>query len=290
MALDPSAAPFADPANSVPEEKRGGLRSIPDTESNLGLSSNSLEDSGDSSSSEADAAVVSEAPRNMLLGEGHSNMLLDEIHSNMLLDEGSNNILLGDGAGSIRRILNQAAMFDEDGIVDSGSLTIPRSLLKPHENTLNKLNGREAPGRGLKERVRDAAVVDFILLSDSVEYAVPSAEDPSDQNLPEYSNLEERSIPGNLTAADILAEDVNGTSAEANGEGPALGDDVGGQELEDPEGHETRESKDAKKATMKCMLLQQKESRGYELIGRPCDELHNFVCGMKFTFDNLLHE
>ncbi|XP_071546788.1 uncharacterized protein [Panulirus ornatus] len=326
VALDPSAAPDAEAANGLLEEKRGASRYIPNLDVNLQLYSNALEEDEDGSSSEQDAAGVSEPPGNMLLDDGRRNILLGDGPSNMLLDDGPSdmddgpsNMLLGDGpsdillddgpsnlllnagstnmlledsgsillskgAGNLRRILDQAAMFDKEDTGDSGSLTIPRSFLKPRENTLNKVDGRETPG---KKRIRDASVVDFILLSDPA----PSAEGPSDQNLPEYSNLEERSVPGNLTAADVLVEDVNGTSAEAGGEGTAPGDDVGGQEPpEDVEEHEAKDTKGAKKATMKCILLQQKESLEYELTGRPCDELHNFVCDMKFTFDNLLRE
>lgn len=192
-------------------------------------------------------------------------------------------------AGSLRRLLDQDAMFDEGFLSNKGRIALPRRFLKPHQNTLSKSVIRGFPGESLKETIRDASVVDFILLEEPVEPPAPLPDASSDHILPEYSNMEERSIPVNLTAADIPLDDPSSQSRNTSRERPPLGDEIV-QENGVSEILEIGESKGTRKARMKCMLLQQKESLEYELIGRPCNEVHSFVCDMKFILDNLVPE
>nr|XP_045615232.1 uncharacterized protein LOC123768641 isoform X2 [Procambarus clarkii] len=258
--------------NGFQEDKKNSSGVTQDTSINQRSSSHSLEDSRGDIALVQDQVVLSSPPDNMLLDEGHS----DNVQA------------AGETAGSWSRVLDEA-MFNEDFVRNGGIISAPRRLSKPQQSSL-KLAIRDSPGRqGLEEMIRDASVVDFILLEESVDSAVPPVEASNDQNLPEYSNPDERSVSGTL--ADIHLDAASTQPRNSSDERSLLGHEVrdtesgGGLETQ-----ETNESKGAKKARMKCMLLQQKESLEYELIGRPCDELHTFVCDMKFAFDNLLHE
>ncbi|KAG7156318.1 uncharacterized protein LOC121853899 [Homarus americanus] len=223
-------------------------------------------------------AVMSEHIHPMLLDEGHS-----DVDDNDLGE-------IAGATGSLRRILEQVAMFNENFSGDNGRITLPRRVLNPRENALSKSTGRDAAKDLLMDRIRlSLPVVDVILLPEQAENSAPSPEALNDQNLPEYSNLEERSISGNINLTDISLEGPTAPPGDTSDERAVPGDEGEGQEAGSSEAQGAGTSKGARKARMKCMLLQQKESLEYELIGRPCDELHTFVCDMKFSF-NLLHE
>ncbi|ROT80513.1 hypothetical protein C7M84_000749 [Penaeus vannamei] len=56
------------------------------------------------------------------------------------------------------------------------------------------------------------------------------------------------------------------------------------------QGHREDSGSSAKregKARMKCMLLQQKPSLEYELVGRPCSERHRFACAIESIDENI---
>lgn len=104
------------------------------------------------------------------------------------------------------------------------------------------------------ERVPDTSVVDIVLLTGPDEVEERQGTKPP--------------VPSNLTE--------EGTREAAQGEGGIMGEATG--------------RKDSRKTRMKCMLLQQSEALEYELVARPCDEEHSFVCDLKVTIDSLLPE
>ncbi|XP_045118993.1 LOW QUALITY PROTEIN: uncharacterized protein LOC123508974 [Portunus trituberculatus] len=104
------------------------------------------------------------------------------------------------------------------------------------------------------ERAPDTSVVDIVLLTG------PDADEGLQGTKPR--------VPANLT--------------EERGREAALGE---GGNMEEAIGR-----KDSHKTRMKCMLLQQSEALEYELVARPCNEEHSFVCDLKVTIDSLLPE
>ncbi|KAK8404049.1 hypothetical protein O3P69_000250 [Scylla paramamosain] len=106
----------------------------------------------------------------------------------------------------------------------------------------------------LVERAPDTSVVDIVLLTHS--------------DAAEGRQVNKPRVPSNLT-------------------------EEGGREATPEEGGNMEEAtgrKDSRKTHMNCVLLQQSESLEYELVARPCDEEHSFVCDLRVTIDTLLPE
>lgn len=265
-----SQVPGSNPLDGKLDSSSSSSNALPHSTSvSAGSSTGVLDDGGDDGPSRDLASLMGTA--------FSSHMLQDEGHNT---DDDEMDLR---SAGSIRRMLERAAMFDESTGRDYGSITIPRQFLRPHENALGKLETQRLTAEEWKERLSEASVVDFRLLADPVESA-----DISRLHQPAASNLEERSVP--RSSSRHTGEALEASAGVTNA--PLTAGDIEERELM---GFETQEARDAikgepKRARMQCMLLQQSEALEYELIGSPCDELHSFVCDMQISFDSLLHE
>lgn len=211
----------------------------------------------------------------------------------MLSDEGAEEVPLGDQA-SLRLMVDHSALFNEDHASLFSNPRIARSLhlQSPEEGSIARDARSQdiSRDRVLLERDSNPSVVDFILLADV------KGDDPLlNPNLfPEHSNIEERSASRTPTISHVQSAEPPSPTPEEDQGSSQLGIEEGsGHDQEPtPEADESsnRQGGDTRKATMQCMLLRQRESLEYELVGRPCDEIHSFVCEFAFTFDNPLRE
>ncbi|KAK4326549.1 hypothetical protein Pmani_002952 [Petrolisthes manimaculis] len=212
----------------------------------------------------------------------------------MLSDEGAEEMPLSDLA-SLRLMVDHSALFNEDHANTFSNTRFTRSLRlqSPEERSVSRDARSQdiSRDRVLIERDNNPSVVDFILLGDVVEDDDPFL---NSNLLPEHSNIEERSASRTSIAPHVHSGVPSTPSPEANEGSSRLGtEDVSGQDQEpsmEADEASNRQGSDTRKATMQCMLLRQIESLEYELVGRPCDEIHSFVCEFAFTFDNPLRE
>lgn len=211
----------------------------------------------------------------------------------MLSDEGAEEVPVGDQA-SLRLMVDHSALFNEDHASLFSNPRLARSLhlQSPEESSVDRDARSQdiSRDRVLFERDSNPSVVDFILLGDVKD------DDPllNSNLLPEHSNIEERSASRTSTISHVHSAEPPSPTPEEDQDNSQLGTEEGSGHGQEPtlEADESsnRQGGDTRKATMQCMLLRQRESLEYELVGRPCDEIHSFVCEFAFTFDNPLRE
>lgn len=208
-----------------------------------------------------------------------------DFSSNLLEEEDDNGVgirLQQDEAGSIR------VLMEARGIM-------PRS-----HPFLDKSDDSEEGGRaGFPGGLRAArlggspSVVDVILLPENEDEEEEEEEVAAVANALAIDEHGEQAGEGNSSSfsADTLRS-VSGESGEddehragiARDERAALAVNFASQ------GHREDSGSSAKregKARMKCMLLQQKPSLEYELVGRPCSERHRFACAIESIDENI---
>lgn len=162
-------------------------------------------------------------------------------------------------AGSLRGILDQVPMFQDDILASYRSRFLAD---EPSE---------DPPPVEENERAPENSVVDIVLLTGP-------ADDEGRQDI-------EVHVPSNQTEAGSR----EAAAGPSQGGGVVPGEGRGVEEALGPM-QEAGKTMESGKSRMKCMLLQQSESQEYEVVGRPCDEQHSFVCDIKVTIDSLLPE
>ncbi|XP_050692066.1 uncharacterized protein LOC126983371 isoform X3 [Eriocheir sinensis] len=157
-------------------------------------------------------------------------------------------------ADSLRGMLDQVPMFRDDLLARYGSLSLADEPVEPPQQP-----DEEAAG---------SSVVDIVLLTGSKGHQDTEPHAPSNQTV----------ISGHESITGVLQEAVVGS-----GDGGSVEEAAGSTQ-------EAEKGKESHKGRMKCMLLRQSESLEYEVVGRPCNEMHNYVCDFKVTLDSLQPE
>lgn len=208
-----------------------------------------------------------------------------DFSSNLLEEEDDDGVgikLQQDEAGSIR------VLMEARGIM-------PRSHPFLDKSDDSEEGGRAAFPGGLRaERLGGSpSVVDVILLPETEDEEDEEEEVDVVANALAIDERGEQAGEGNSSSfsADTLRS-VSGESGEdderrtgvARDERAALAVSFASQGHREDSGSSTKREG---KARMKCMLLQQKPSLEYELVGRPCSELHRFACAIESIDENI---
>lgn len=245
----------------------------------LGASYDLTDDQSDDNMTLSNAALQDIAANLTRFGfsDFSSNLLEEEEEE----DEDAMGIRLQqDEAGSIR------VLMEATGI-------LPRS-----HRFLDKTDDSEDGGRagfpgGLRpERLGDSPSVEDVKEdeeSDAVANVLTIDEDGEEAGEGSSSSFTADSLKSDPSET---GEDEGHQAAIARDERAALAVDFVSQDHREDSSSSTKRDG---KARMKCILLQQKPSLEYELVGRPCSELHRFACAIesidenidKFTLDNL---